>query len=137
MTHKPFSQVNCGRPAGVLEPHFLTAFWKHLKRAAEIKRSNVRSNTLRLSLTYPEKRGAREKVVGNGLVKEGQGPERAGFVLRAGPLGERALRAGPQNGSSLEGRAAGGKGEGLGGGAVRSSKEGAYLRAEHNHRTHL
>lgn len=61
----------------------------------------------------------REKAVGNGLVKEGQGPERAGFVLRAGPLGERALRAGPQNGSSLEGRAAGEKGEGLGGGAVR------------------
>lgn len=108
MTLKPFPQVNWGRPAGVLEPHSLAAFQKHLKRAAEIRRSNVRSNTLWLTLAYTVKRGAREKVVGNGLVKEGQGPERAGSVLRAGPLGERALRAEPQKGSSPGGRAAGG-----------------------------
>lgn len=80
------------------------------------------------------KRGAREKAVENGLVKEGQGPERAGSTLRAGRQGERALRAGPQNGRSPGGRAAGGKGEGLEGGAVRRAqredKGGACSRAE-------
>jgi hypothetical protein len=34
--HKPFPQVNWERPAGVLEPHSLVAFWEHLKQVTEV-----------------------------------------------------------------------------------------------------